>query len=115
MNIDTELFRVLDDAELDLKDTPTVIKPFYRSKKDYRNILDEDTIELRDQQRCLECFRTILASYHFSGYGCCRQRWRDQTRHVRCQSARMSRSQFQGANRSGTQTRFFMAVCPAIA
>ena len=27
MNIDTELFRVLDDAELDLKDTPTVIKP----------------------------------------------------------------------------------------
>lgn len=33
MNIDTELFRVLDDAELDLKDTPTVIKPFYRSKR----------------------------------------------------------------------------------
>lgn len=53
MNIDTELFRVLDDAELDLKDTPTVIKPFYRSKKDYRNILDEDTIELRDQQSVL--------------------------------------------------------------
>lgn len=41
------------NAELDLKDTPTVIKPFYRSKKDYRNILDEDTIELRDQQSVL--------------------------------------------------------------
>ena len=53
MNIDTELFRVLDDAELDLKDTPTVIKPFYRSKKDYRNILEEDTVELRDQQSVL--------------------------------------------------------------
>ena len=53
MNIDTELFRVLDDADIDLKDTPTIIKPFYRSKKDYRNILDEDTVELRDQQSVL--------------------------------------------------------------
>ena len=53
MKIDPEIFRVLPDTDTRLVDCPTLIKPFYRSKKDYQDMLEEDTQELSDQQSVL--------------------------------------------------------------
>ncbi len=53
MKIDPEIFRVLPGTDTRLVDCPTLIKPFYRSKKDYQDRLEEDTQELSDQQSVL--------------------------------------------------------------
>lgn len=53
MKIDPEIFRVLADTDICLKDCPTFIKPFYKTKKEYRQMLEEDTKELSEQQSIL--------------------------------------------------------------
>lgn len=53
MKIDPEIFRVLADTDIRLKDCSTLIKPFYKSKKEYRQILEESTEELRELQSIL--------------------------------------------------------------
>ena len=53
MKIDPEIFCVLPGTDTRLVDCPTLIKPFYRSKKDYQDRLEEDTQELSDQQSVL--------------------------------------------------------------
>ena len=41
MKIPTEQFRVKPKAEVNLKKCPTSIAPFYRSKEQYQELLDE--------------------------------------------------------------------------
>ena len=53
MKIDPEIFRVLADTDIRLKDCPTLIKPYYRTKKEYRQMLEEDTEELSELQSVL--------------------------------------------------------------
>ena len=53
MKIDPEIFRVLADTDIRLKDCPTLIKPYYRTKKEYRQMLEEDTKELSELQSVL--------------------------------------------------------------
>lgn len=53
MKIDPEIFRVLAENDLRLKDNATIIEPFYRTKKEYRQMLDDDTKELTEQQSML--------------------------------------------------------------
>ena len=51
--IDPEIFRVLASTTMRLKDCPTIIKPFYQSKKDYRQLLENGTKELGELQNIL--------------------------------------------------------------
>ena len=51
--IDPEIFRFLASTTMRLKDCPTIIKPFYQSKKDYRQLLENGTKELGELQNIL--------------------------------------------------------------
>jgi PPK2 family polyphosphate:nucleotide phosphotransferase len=53
MKIDSEKFRVHPDANIKLIKTPTKIEPFYKSKKKYHAVLEEQTAALSDQQELL--------------------------------------------------------------
>ncbi len=50
MKIDSEEFRV-PPGELKLSERPTIVKPFYQSKKDYQTILKGHVAELSELQR----------------------------------------------------------------
>ena len=51
--IDSNHFCVPPDKKVDLKKWPTLIDPFYKSKKDYSKILDNQVKELSSLQRLL--------------------------------------------------------------
>jgi PPK2 family polyphosphate:nucleotide phosphotransferase len=53
MKIDSETFRVQPDAGISLNKIPTRIKPFYKSEKKYRALLQEHVSALSDQQQLL--------------------------------------------------------------
>ena len=50
-SISAENFRVLPGKNVKLKKWPTVVKPFFRSKKRYRELLEEQIEELSELQR----------------------------------------------------------------
>ncbi len=50
-SIHTEEFCVPPDANIKLKEWPTRVKPFYKSKKRYHQLLEEQVDELRELQR----------------------------------------------------------------
>ena len=92
MNIDADDFRVKPDHTVDLKKWPTRIDPFYASKEDYQAQLARHISRLSEQQQKLYAQRPPLAAADFSGHGRSRQGRRDPPRHVRRQSAGLSRS-----------------------
>ena len=51
MKIDTKDFRVRPEKKVALKDWPTTVKPFYKSKKQYQKLLEEHVAELSKLQR----------------------------------------------------------------
>jgi PPK2 family polyphosphate:nucleotide phosphotransferase len=51
MKINSEAFRVPPGKEFKLADRPTLVKPFYQSKKDYQAILKDHVAELSELQR----------------------------------------------------------------
>jgi len=51
MNIKTNDFRVRPDGDVDLKERSTKVRPFYKSKKRYRKLLDEHVEALSARQR----------------------------------------------------------------
>lgn len=51
MKIHTKDFRVKPGADIKLKEWPTVVKPIYKSKKQYQKLLSEQVKELSDLQR----------------------------------------------------------------
>lgn len=53
MKIDPEVFRVPEGKRFHIKDWPTRIKPFYKSKDDYQRMLHDHTAGLDAQQRLL--------------------------------------------------------------
>jgi len=53
MKISSKEYRVKEDAEVDLKDWPTITRPVYDSKKNYQEILAEHVSGLREQQERL--------------------------------------------------------------
>lgn len=50
--IPTESFRVKDGEKIKLADWPTMIEPFFKSKKDYHKFLAKHIEELSELQRC---------------------------------------------------------------
>ena len=50
MNLPLKRFRVAEDTDVRLKDWPTEVKPFYKSKDDYRALLVQQVDELSEQQ-----------------------------------------------------------------
>src|ERR1700728_4528546 len=52
MKIDSKDFRVQSGKEVKLKEWPTIVKPFCKSKKQYQKLLREHVEELSSQQ-CL--------------------------------------------------------------
>ena len=50
MKIPTDDFRVRHDAKLKLQKVPTRIRPYYRSERDYRRMLDQHVDRLREIQ-----------------------------------------------------------------
>jgi len=53
MKIDLNQFRVGEGQKINLRDRPTVIEPFYSSKKEYKQLLDDHAGELSSLQRLL--------------------------------------------------------------
>lgn len=53
MKLKTEDFLVHEGAKVDLKKSPTLVKPFYKSKEDYEDALKEGVKELSDLQELL--------------------------------------------------------------
>ena len=51
MKIETDDFRVPPSKKVQLKEWPTIIKPLFKSKKQYENLLDEHTCELSSLQQ----------------------------------------------------------------
>jgi len=51
MKIKSKNFRVQEGEQVDLKKWPTRVKPAYKSKKEYKNYLEEQVEELSDLQR----------------------------------------------------------------
>ncbi len=51
MRIDPKDFRVPSGKKIDLKEWPTAVKPFFRSKKQYKKLLEEHVAELSSLQR----------------------------------------------------------------
>ena len=50
MKIDPNKFRVRPDEKVKLKKWPTRVKPFYKSKEHYQQILAEHTRKLSERQ-----------------------------------------------------------------
>ena len=53
MKIDSKDFRVSDDDKVNLKKWPTEIKPYYRSKKELKNLLSTHVEEMSELQNLL--------------------------------------------------------------
>jgi PPK2 family polyphosphate:nucleotide phosphotransferase len=53
MKIDSEKFRVKPNSDIKLTKLPTKVDPFYKSAKKYRDMLEEHTAALSDQQELL--------------------------------------------------------------
>jgi PPK2 family polyphosphate:nucleotide phosphotransferase len=53
MKIDVSPFRVAADSAVSLKHRPTRVRPFYRSKHDYRRLLADHTAKLSSRQSLL--------------------------------------------------------------
>lgn len=51
MKIDPKDFRIPPEKKVDLKEWPTVVKPFYNSKKQYQKLLEKHVAELSSLQR----------------------------------------------------------------
>src|SRR5436190_24282593 len=71
MNIDSEDFRVRPEKKLKLKNRPTRVTPFFSSKEQYRNLLQEHSEKLstlqsmlyaRDEQAVLLIFQAMDAA-----------------------------------------------------
>ena len=51
MNIDIKDFRVSEGKKVQLEKWPTLVKPIYQSKKEYRKLLAQQVEELSAQQQ----------------------------------------------------------------
>ncbi len=61
MNLRTKPFRVEEHVEVDLKKWPTLVEPVYKSKSDYRDLLDQHVSRLSQTQQLLyACNRHAL-------------------------------------------------------
>jgi PPK2 family polyphosphate:nucleotide phosphotransferase len=63
MKIDIKKFRARSDSQIKLKKWPTRVKPVYRSKKQYRNMLDKqvsELIELQEMQYAGDRYALLL-------------------------------------------------------
>lgn len=56
MKIDCKRFRVPEGDKVNLKQWPTHVKPFYDSKHDYKDLLEEHQEKLRERQNLLYAF-----------------------------------------------------------
>jgi len=53
MKIDSKDFRVREGDKVNLKKWPTIVKPVYKSKEQYKNLLEEHVAQLSSQQQLL--------------------------------------------------------------
>src|SRR5476649_595697 len=53
MKIDLKDFQVMEGRKVELKKHPTIIKPFYKSKEQYKDILAQHIEELSEMQNIL--------------------------------------------------------------
>ena len=63
MGINTEDFRVREGEKVTLKKLPTVVKPFYQSKQEYQELLEEHTQQLSELQSLLyanNCYALLV-------------------------------------------------------
>jgi PPK2 family polyphosphate:nucleotide phosphotransferase len=56
MKLDPDDFRVGEDKKIDLKEWPTEVKPFYKSKEEYEKLLQSHTEQLSELQNLLYAY-----------------------------------------------------------
>ena len=67
MKINSKDFRVRPGEKVQLKDWPTVVRPFFESKKQYQKLLDEHVAELISLQRLLYASNRYALLLTFQG------------------------------------------------
>jgi hypothetical protein len=94
MKIHSNDFRVREGDEVNLKNWPTKVDPVYKSKEQYKKLLEEHVGQLSSQQQLLYASNRY-AVLLISSDGCGGKRRRHPARHVRGQPARLSAVQLQ--------------------
>jgi hypothetical protein len=94
MKINSKDFRVPEGHEVDLEKWPTKVDLEYKSKEEYKKLLEEHVGQLSSQQRLLYASNRY-AVLLISSDGCGGKRRRHPARHVRGQPARLSGVQLQ--------------------
>ena len=82
MKIGSRKFRVEEGCEVNLKKWPTKVKPVYKSKDQYKKLLEKHVSQLSSQQQLLYADKSPCRSSDLSGHGCGRKRRRYPARDV---------------------------------
>ena len=104
MKINSKDFRVRPGKKVKLSKWPTIVKPFFKSKEQYQELLGEHVEKLSSLQQLHYASNRYALAADFSRDGFRRQGRRHPARHVRGQSARLPGFQFQTAERRGAGT-----------
>ena len=97
MKINSKEFRVRPGEKVKLKEWPTMVKPFCKSKKKYQKLLEEHVEELSSLQHLHYASDRYALLLIFQGMDAARQGRRHPARHVRGQSGRVRGLQLQTA------------------
>ncbi len=97
MKINSKDFQVRPGEKVKLREWPTLVQPFCKSKKAYRKLLEEHVEKLSSLQQLHYASSRYALLLIFQGMDAWGQGRRYPSRHVRGQSARLRGFQFQTA------------------
>ena len=109
MKIHSRDFRVAEGDEVDLEKWPTNVDPVYKSKDQYKKILDEHVAQLSALQQLHYASNRHARVVDFPGDGCRRKRRRHPACDVGGESAGLPGIQLQASQRRGAAARFSLA------
>ena len=112
MKINSEDFRVREGDEVDLRKWPTNVKPVYKSKEHYQELLGEHVAQTERAAAASLRIQPLCRPADLSGDGCGGKRRRHQARDVRGQSAGLPGIQLQASQPRRIAARFSLAHHP---
>ena len=99
MKINSKDFRVRPGEKVKLKEWPTMVKPFFKSKKQYQELLEEHVEELSALQQLHYASNRYALLLIFQGMDAAGKDGASPARDVRGQSGRLPGLEFQTAER----------------
>ena len=109
MIIDSKDYRVPPDKKVNLSKWPTVVDPYSKSKKEYKQLLHQHMEKLSSLRATPLRIPPLCVAVDLPGYGRRRQGWRHPARNVRGQSGGLRGLQLQAAQCRRARSRFSLA------